>query len=452
MSRQYQILHRRFGESRPGLELVAIEEAAVPVTMLRADVLAQERKELPVTEAFTLQFVERGVNTTSDIAAYLGLDEGHVVEAAASQVRDGHLRRRSSGELALTALGLEVARTLASTQAVERPLPVAFDRLTWSLADYREGALIEKRQAEERGMLVLPADRNARIGLKDVTAAEFNALLRAERLQVLRIHKVAVRKHRYLPALLLVFANPSRDEVELALCLDDDLSNAHGIALDRVSAVDRLGISVGKPAERPVLAADLEELRDEEPSIDREGLDQLPAEASADVREPAVDPFATGLDGRAPVRSVSVFEHPDILDEALRTAKRRLMIVAPWVKNAVVTTDFVARLEQRLRAKVDVTIAHGYGEDDRGSDDGALRRLENLAKRYERFSFVRLRNTHAKILIFDDVWVSTSFNWLSFRGDSDRTYRMEEGTLVSIPSRVQKQYEHYLEVLDEQRA
>lgn len=450
MSKQYQILHRRFGESRPGLQLVGIEEAAVPVTMLRADVLAQERKDLPVTEAFTLQFVERGVDTTADIASYLGLDETHVIEASAAQIREGHLRRRSTGALALTALGLEVVRTLAATQAVERPLPVAFDRLTWSLADYQESALIEKRQAEERGMLVLPADRNARIGLDDVTAAEFNALLKAERLQVLRIHKVAVRKHRYLPALLLVFADASRDEIELALCLDDDLSNAHGIALDRVGAVERLGLSVGKPAERPVLDADLEDMRSEEESPDAAAT---PAQASDIPGDQVVaDPFATGLDGRAPVRSVSVFEHPDLLDEALRTAKRRLMIVAPWVKNAVVTTDFIARLEQRLRARVEVTIAHGYGDDDRGSDEGALRRLENLAKRYDRFTFMRLRNTHAKILIFDDVWVSTSFNWLSFRGDSDRTYRMEEGTMVSIPSRVEKQYEQYKEMLAEQRA
>lgn len=449
MRKQYQILHRRFGESRPGLHLVGIEEAAVPVTMLRTDVLAQERKDLPVTEAFTLQFVERGVVTSIDIAAFLGLDEAHVIEAAASLIGGGHLRHSNSGRLALTALGREVVRTLAATQAVERPLPVAFDRLTWTLADYQESALITKRQAEERGMLVLPADRNARIGLDDVTAAEFNGLLRDERLQVLRIRKVAVRKHRYFPAHLLVFADVSRDEIELALCLDDDLSNAHGVALDRVGAVKRLGISVGGPSGRPTLDPDLEDMRTDDPVSDDLG------EVSHEVvnsDQSAVDPFATSADGKAPVRSVSVFEHPDLLDEALRSAKRRLMIVAPWVKNAVVTTDFVARLEQRLRSRVEVTIAHGYGEDDRGSDDGALRRLENLSKRYDQFNFMRLRNTHAKILIFDDVWVSTSFNWLSFRGDSDRTYRMEEGTLVNIPSRVDKQYGHYQAFLAEQRA
>lgn len=90
-------------------------------------------------------------------------------------------------------------------------------------------------------------------------------------------------------------------------------------------------------------------------------------------------------------------------------------------------------------------------------DDGpslstnTINRLKNLSSRYDKFTFVRVKNTHAKILIFDDIWVSTSFNWLSFRGDSDRTYRMEEGTLVSITTRVEKEYQRYLELIEDQR-
>lgn len=105
-----------------------------------------------------------------------------------------------------------------------------------------------------------------------------------------------------------------------------------------------------------------------------------------------------------------------------------------------------------MKAGVRVTIAHGYGDDDSGSDERALRSLGNLAYRYpERFQLARLKNTHAKILIFDDSLIVTSFNWLSFRGDSDRTYRMEEGTLVSIPGRVDSQYNRYLQMIEEQK-
>jgi hypothetical protein len=118
----------------------------------------------------------------------------------------------------------------------------------------------------------------------------------------------------------------------------------------------------------------------------------------------------------------------------------------------VVNTDFVGQLERRLRAGVEVTIAHGYGDDDSGSDDYALKRLRNLASRFAgKFDLARLKNTHAKILIFDDSWVNTSFNWLSFRGDPSRTYRMEEGTLVSIPNRVDDAYGRYRALIEEQR-
>lgn len=439
MTKQFQILQRRFGDARPGLQLIAVEDAAIPVTVVRADVLVQEKKELPITEEFTLRFVRLGVDTPEEIAAYLGLDQAHVLDASAAQLSENHLwRKKTGGRLALTPIGMEVVRDLAATQPVLRQLPVAFDRLTWTLADYPERFLIEKKEAQERGMTILPAARNARIGFGDVTPSGFNALLKGDRLQVLRIHKVAVKKHRYLPVKLLVYGDQSRRELELAVCIDDDLAIEHGLALDRIEAVERLGLSLGEAEPRPVLDEELESQRTAD----------SPAESPDDADHGGQLP---GGGVTSLVRSVSVFEHADLLAEALSMAKHRLLIIAPWVREAVVDTDFVAKLEQRLRRGVEVTIAHGIGPNDKGSDESALNRLSNLAARYDKFTFVRMKNTHAKILIFDDIWISTSFNWLSFRGDSDRTYRMEEGTLVNIPARVDQEYARYLALVDEQR-
>ncbi len=436
MTRALDLLHRRFGNARPGLELIAVEDAAVPVTVLRADVLAQERKELPVTEEFTLRYVALGVETPDEIAKYLGLEAVHVIEAAAAQLSLNNLRRRADGTLALTVQGADVASTLAATQPVLRQLPVVFDRLTWSIADYKERQLLEKREAQERGMIILPAARNARIGLEDLTPAEFNALIVGDRLQVLRIHKVAVKVHRYLPVHMLVYGDLSRRELQLGVCIGDDLAVQHGLALDQVQAVERLGLSLGEAEPRPLLDADLEAARTHgEPATESpQAESKLPI---PDVADPQVRP-------------VSVFEHPDLLAEALRSAAERVLIISPWVRRAVVDTPFIAALEQLLRRNVRVTIAHGYGPDDRGSDQDALTRLQNLATRYVNLSVVRLRNTHAKVLIVDGRWVSTSFNWLSFKGDPERTYRMEEGTLVSIPDRVDEAYDRYLEMIEDQ--
>jgi hypothetical protein len=39
-------------------------------------------------------------------------------------------------------------------------------------------------------------------------------------------------------------------------------------------------------------------------------------------------------------------------------------------------------------------------------------------------------------------------DWLSFKGDPNRTYRMEEGTLVQIKSEVDKAFARYIDVID----
>ncbi|MFL6163854.1 MAG: hypothetical protein ACJ74U_16745 [Jatrophihabitantaceae bacterium] len=440
MTRQLEILQRRFGEARPGLQLIAVETGAIPVTTLRADVLAQEKKEIPIAEEFTLRFVSLGIDTPDAIATYLGLDSAHILDAAATQIAENHLERRgASARLGLTTLGTEVARDLAATRPVLRQLPLVFDRLIWALADYADRALISKKEAQEAGMVILPPLQNSHIGIDDVSPADVNALIKDDRVQVLRVHKVSFSKHRFLPVQLLVYADTNRREIELALCIDDNLAVEHAVALEKVGAVGRLGLSLGEPTPRPILEVELENQRQAEvvvaPGTDESG-ESPPATTSA-----------------APVRSVGVFEHPDLLAEALDGTKRRLLIISPWVKNAVVTTEFVSKLEQRIRSGVDVTIAHGYGDDDSGSDESAVRRLRNLAARFpQKFSFVRVKNTHAKILIYDDSWVSTSFNWLSFRGDPERTYRMEEGTLVRIPARVEKEYLRYLDLVSQQRA
>jgi hypothetical protein len=54
---------------------------------------------------------------------------------------------------------------------------------------------------------------------------------------------------------------------------------------------------------------------------------------------------------------------------------------------------------------------------------------------------VRLGNTHAKVLIKDsDFAAVTSFNWLSFKGDPNRTFRDEQGTLLQEQGLVDQKF------------
>jgi hypothetical protein len=61
---------------------------------------------------------------------------------------------------------------------------------------------------------------------------------------------------------------------------------------------------------------------------------------------------------------------------------------------------------------------------------------------FPNFRLVRKGDTHAKVLLVDSsFFVTTSFNWLSFRGDPKQPMREEEGTMVEGPTLVEDYYQ-----------
>lgn len=449
MSMEASTLRKRFSDIRPGRHLVAIEDAALPVTTVEVAVLGQQAQGLPLIDEFLLRMLQLGVCEPSDVAGLLGIEISLLEAAIAEQRLLGNVTYSSAnGQLSLTPRGIEVARDAETVRPVEIPLPLTFDRVTWSPTDYPAAQLIDRRNAEAEGMILLPAQKKSRISVDDFPISSLNALMKIQkgdaRVDVIAVRNVRTRKPKYLPIKLLVFADQSRKDAELVLVVDGDLSANHDEALAKAGGADSLGISVS--AER------------RPPLIDPEALDALATLNVEELLEESahgpvtrtVSPSAASEASQIRIDRIEMYEHADILMEALRSADRRLLIISPWIQGTVVNTQFIGLLEARLRARVPVQIAYGYaGPKGQSNDEAAISRLANLKRRYSGlFSFTRLQNTHAKILIFDDTWIATSFNWLSFKGSRDREYRMEEG--VRISGFVDGVYESYLKTIAEQ--
>jgi hypothetical protein len=458
------LLQQRFRNSRPGLELITIVDAALPVTVVRTDVLAQERKQLPLLDEFILRLSYVGLSSVDDIAGILGLEPVLVESTVADQVNSENLSYASDRRaVALTLQGKRTVHGLEAVQPVEKQFSVTFDRLSWALADYAREYLISKREAQDEGMLILPASKTSRVSPDDITVPGLNSLLvgrngQKPRFEILSIRRLRPNTHRYLPVKLLVYGDIDQGEAQIGVSIDGDLSQEHEFALAQMGGAEKLGIHVGPPSPRPTLSPELEAIRvsqDEVAALRATTISRrLQAEQvnAASIAQSAPTSTAEQSLIQIPVRSVGVFEHRELLTEALEFARRRILLISPWIKSEVVNKEFATRLERRLRAGTVVHIAYGFGKSDHGSDEEALKRLRNLQGRYPvRFTFARLANTHAKILIFDDKWISTSFNWLSFRGDPDRNYRMEEGTLVQIPTEVTSAYERYVAIIETDR-
>ncbi|MBC1239569.1 phospholipase D-like domain-containing protein [Nostoc sp. 2RC] len=148
-----------------------------------------------------------------------------------------------------------------------------------------------------------------------------------------------------------------------------------------------------------------------------------------------------------PIRFIKTYDHRPLFEEALKNSQKRLLIISPWIRATATNQWLVNQLEKLVRRGVKVFIGYGYGdkdeEDRRNYDIKAEEAIQKLAKRYpDNVVFKRLGDTHCKILISDQKFaIVGSFNWLSFKGDPNRTFRDERSTLVSDPNKIDELFE-----------
>ena len=118
--------------------------------------------------------------------------------------------------------------------------------------------------------------------------------------------------------------------------------------------------------------------------------------------------------------------HRDLLGQAVRTAKRRLIITTDQLSGRVADDQLLAALTQALDRGCSVTIVYGRlgtgenlapailpGEPPRSEAEGALRALQ---QRFPDKMRILRNGNHAKVLVWDDEMAVGSFNYLSYEG------------------------------------
>ncbi|MFE0025101.1 hypothetical protein [Amycolatopsis sp. NPDC059021] len=469
------IAARRYSELHPGYHLVTAVEAAIPFSWLTLEVLAQQRKPLPVVDEFVLRFCQQGVDTITGVAGVLGIDEDAVRAAVAQRLSEEHLdyrpdprpERHGARRISLTRVGTVAVTDLQTTTPQRADHLQAFDRLLWDPVSRRKSELLTWADIAARGMIVLPAARTRDVNTGEVTPRAINRLLTpgdqerarvasrrpggSEMVEVLAVEAVTRQHLRYLPVVLLVFAAVGFDDVRLTIVVDDVVSGPHDQALSEAGGADRLGISVEPPLGEPALPPQL--LAQRAPHDTVRGL-QRRADTPPPAPEhgtPTDDDSATARAELAAltVRCVPTFEHPELLTTALVSARNRFLLVTSHLRDAVITDDLIAKLQAMLRRR-DLTarIAYSLGHPDSDHDPQALDRLQRLANAHNNLTLARIDDRLPHDLIFDDTWVNTSFDWLSFRDNRSRVYRREEGTLIRSTDAVNDRYAHHTSVID----
>lgn len=443
MSRDiYADAARRHAHQLPGHILLAAEPAAIPVSTLNLDVLVEQAEDLEAAQKYALRAMLNGIDTADDLQLFMGLDHFDTLRTIAGLLEAEYIDYRppESGELRRLTL-LDPGREAARDAQLRRPKPaslqVVYDRLGLRLTGWRRQTLTRAAVArDDPGRILLPPASSKTMQLEDLSVDALTAALglRNMAVRVLGIAGVTENRNYYHDAILLVYKDIDSNTLRLGVDIDGEWSELHASALDRIGAVDRLGLAA-EPPDTPY-----EPVADTEATGTRLSRDEVIAIQAAFTEE------GTDIDGaeldRAQIRWLGVYEHPEWLDDALTNSKRRLMIISPWITRSVVTSRWVRRLETLART-TDVTIFWGY-EDNQSTNPDALADLHAAARRSKRLAIVKVDNTHAKVLVSDSYYIKTSFNWLSFRGDRSRRYRQEEGDLVQDQTLADRHYDRYM--------
>ncbi|MCP1289675.1 hypothetical protein NK214_05670 [Chromobacterium sp. S0633] len=449
--------------ARPGYELSTFKEAGLPVYVLTLRILVLERKPLgPIDEA-VLRAVRAGLSEPQDIVAFLGL-QSSVITPVLAGLNTNELINYSrasvddSAKVTLSAKGRLALAEASSVRPQERMVRVCFDALAKKLLFIAPEQLNKPREMKDYGYFEVPHCNSKRPDVDDIPIDDFDRMLQRmqareeDKGELLAIRRIERRELRYLKCVTLFYRSLSkRDEIEVAFWREDGPSLEHENYFRAFGGPGLIGAQV--------LAESAPSMPDEslQPSqtlsAPRLLLDtvELQAESSSPERpqEVMVDTM----------QSVLCHEHPGLLKDALLNAKQRLLIISPWIRHQVVNWEFITCLGDALKRGVQVYIGYGIDAGDAQKNNGAQNKLpitlqakndlEGLVHKYKNFRFVYVGNTHRKSLVCDDSFaVTTSFNWLSFRGDTGKP-RDERGWLVRKKQYVDMQFQDDLKLLEE---
>ena len=425
-----RILEYKYKDVFPNLQLAAVTEIAIPVSKIDVEVLGEVVKQIPPITEYLLRFVELGLDTSEQLSEALGLPAGLCDELVSDEHRSGNLKivAGSSGKLSLTSSGRETLRTCLTSSPKVTTRQYLFDTTeVWRVSNSSLSYFMSKKDLNNQSIEAprLPKARTTIVNSDDLEVIDLNrrsrGVVKQERFEIQQIRKVVKRRHGFILAQLLVYFDGS-DKSDFLINLDGERLADHEGWLRKSGGLEALGIKLEAltPEDRNSVFAQISQL--------------VPIEIVED------DP-----DGGI----VAPYDHPDYLKDALEVSKSRLLIFSPWVNAAIVNEDFRYKLEQLLKRGVSVTIGWGFGTDRESekskNHSSALRRLQKMTNHYKNFNFVKLDESHAKVLIYDDTYIATSFNWLSFKGDKNLTYRTEIGEKRTNKKAVDDRYKFMIE-------
>lgn len=476
----------------PGYKLTDFYEAAFPSYAIQLQVLMQVKRPLPVLEEFILKTADAGMTKVAEIAGVLGLEHS-TVEAGLDQLqRRDYVFFKASQQpskalpILITNKGRNALKELFMTEPEPGNYPVCMDALTGQLYPWQP--LATPKDIKEFEIHQIPTyiptpklEQVEFLPLKRLVAEAQRELpplaIKKELVDILGIEKswTAYRRMRVLQyiregdgtVLVQVFDRGDRSIEHEAALINMEAEKLRPLRTvrqievpetnpDDFKAIDTKKLEAARQIaiESPKIKQEIEaktqvleqakSLQSSELAQDRREavfqIDQLNAQiASLEARLKEMEAQADSTE------VLQMYEHRPKLIEALRTAKKHVIIVSPWLRGDAVDYDLRREMGKTLERGVDVSIAYGFDEED-PAETRMVKKLQEVGqKKKGKLKLYRVGNLHSKVLICDqEFMVLTSFNWLSFAGDPLRGTRFEDGMLTRDKKAIEEKRQEWL--------
>lgn len=449
-------------QARPGFNLVAFKEAALPNYLLTTRLLTLESKSLGPIEEACLQAVSAGLSNPEDICSFLGLPQV-IINSVLTDLNIAEVinySRPTQAEDALVSLtqkGRATLETLKEVVPQESIVKFVFDPYKRKISFIPTSSMYRPKEVKEKGWYEVPLCGARRPEVGDIPLENIDKVLQQSRRdgvtrELLAIRRIERREMYFLPCIMLFYRSISDQTIQVAFYFDDGLSLEHEEAFRRLGGPEIAGAN--HALDNPDIPS-LDDLASD--IVEKEKTIEPSTEACSDEQQEsnlkiAVNEIVEQQQRAMTQRAIRAHEHPVLLRKALNNTKNRLLIISPWINHFVIDKIFLISLEALLRNEVEITIGYGISDENgtiipnKATERPAVtpqahKDLTDIQKKFKNFKLIHIGNTHRKLLISDDTFaVVTSFNWLSFRGDPKKQPRDELGYLITEPSQVDHIY------------
>jgi hypothetical protein len=244
---RFRALEKKYANIHNHLDLVAIENLAIPITKIEIEVLGQQIDEVLPTTEFILRFTDIGINTVESLSEALGFDKLLVENLIALEESSGNVTyTASSSEITITPQGRETLRTKLAASPKVTTKSLVFDNTLWELApwnlqEFTTKSALDRAKVEYNAVQKKSKNRVTQADL-DVTLInrELARQSRNSKFEVHQLHRVISRKAGFKIAEIMVFYSEA-GEKEFLVIVNDQRSVEHEQFIKKIGGIGNLG-------------------------------------------------------------------------------------------------------------------------------------------------------------------------------------------------------------------